>query len=77
MQAQTLRMKWHRSAVATASLACHLMGHAGPGPSCSLGQTMLSQYRVIILEQSSLQSEPMPIYLRCLTNIQEGVFATL
>lgn len=38
---------------------------------------MLSQYRLIILEWSSLQSEPMPIYLRYLTNIQEGVFATL
>lgn len=75
-QAQSLPMKWHRSAVATASLAGHLMGHAGP--SGSLGQTMLSQYRPIILERSSLQSEPVPSYLRCLTNIQEGdVFATL
>lgn len=54
---------------------CRSMGHAGP--SGSLGQTMLSQYRVIILEQSSLQSEPMPSHLQCLTNIQEGVFATL
>lgn len=27
-----------------------------------------------VLEPSSLQSEPMPSYRHCLTNIQEGVF---
>lgn len=65
-------MKGHGSAVASSNLACRSMGHAEPYRS--LGQTMLSQYRVIILEQSSLQSEPMPSHLQCLTNIQEGAF---
>ncbi len=54
----------------TTSPVCCFMWPAGP--SCSLKQTMLSQYSLMIREWSRLLSEPMPSGLNCLHNIQEG-----